>query len=72
MFSDEDISGKALSYGPDLGFEGLREQVSKWLGGFYGTSGSDGGKKGAGVGVGVDRICISGVSFCGFRPYKLK
>lgn len=72
MFSDEDVSGKALSYGPDLGFEGLRDQVSKWLGGFYGTSGigNGGGKKG--VGVGMERICISGVSLAGFETVYAK
>lgn len=58
----------ALSYGPDLGFQGLREQVARWLGGFYGDGkGKVGGVGGGGGGgKGADRICVSGVSFLCF------
>lgn len=42
----------ALSYGPDPGYQKLREEVARWLGGFYGLEG--GGK--------AERICVTGVS----------
>ncbi|EKD21619.1 uncharacterized protein L3040_004843 [Drepanopeziza brunnea f. sp. 'multigermtubi'] len=47
--SDPSISVPGLLYGPDPGFQPLREEISKWLGDFYGGGESD-----------ADRICITG------------
>ncbi|KAI9052966.1 hypothetical protein LZ554_003237 [Drepanopeziza brunnea f. sp. 'monogermtubi'] len=49
VLSDPSISVPGLLYGPDPGFQPLREEISKWLGDFYGGSESD-----------ADRICITG------------
>ncbi|KAK2626674.1 hypothetical protein QTJ16_003849 [Diplocarpon rosae] len=46
--SDPSISTPGLLYGPDAGFQPLREEISKWLGEFYGVE-SD-----------PNRICITG------------
>ncbi|PBP19226.1 hypothetical protein BUE80_DR009861 [Diplocarpon rosae] len=46
--SDPSISTPGLLYGPDAGFQPLREEISKWLGEFYGAE-SD-----------ANRICVTG------------
>ncbi|KAH7355191.1 pyridoxal phosphate-dependent transferase [Rhexocercosporidium sp. MPI-PUGE-AT-0058] len=46
--SDPSISTPGLLYGPDPGFQPLREEIAKWLSDFYGGD-SD-----------ADRICITG------------
>lgn len=46
--SDPSISTPGLLYGPDPGFQPLREELSKWLGGFYGGEPD------------ANRICITG------------
>lgn len=47
---DPEVIVPGLCYGPDAGFEPLRESVGKWLGDFYGVS--DGDR--------AERICITG------------
>jgi len=56
VLSDEELSTVALSYGPDPGYQKLREEVAVWLGNFYGSDPKESRKAKA------ERICISGVS----------
>lgn len=37
VFSDESTITPALQYGPDPGFQPLRESISSWLAGYYGA-----------------------------------
>ncbi len=46
--SDPSISTPGLLYGPDSGYQPLREEISKWLGRFYGNTDNP------------NRICITG------------
>ncbi|KAL2070447.1 hypothetical protein VTL71DRAFT_13473 [Oculimacula yallundae] len=46
--SDPSISTPGLLYGPDPGYQPLREEIAKWLGEFYGGEADP------------DRICITG------------
>lgn len=46
--SDPSISVPGLSYGPDAGFQPLREEISSWLGDFYGGEPDP------------NRICVTG------------
>lgn len=48
VFSDETIITPALQYGPDPGFQPLRESIATWLSQYYGAEDN------------VDRICITG------------
>ncbi|KAL8671278.1 MAG: hypothetical protein Q9168_004218 [Polycauliona sp. 1 TL-2023] len=50
--SDPDISTPALLYGPDPGFEPLREAIAEWLSRFY--------KKHLEADIHPERICITG------------
>lgn len=56
---DPDVVVPGLCYGPDAGFEPLREEVGKWLGGFYGLGKGDEGLNGQ-DGDRSERICITG------------
>lgn len=56
VLSDPAISTPGLSYGPDPGYEPLRESISSWLSRFYGNASVD-GKADA---EGPERICITG------------
>ncbi|CAL3964061.1 unnamed protein product [Diplocarpon coronariae] len=46
--SDPAVSTPGLLYGPDAGYQPLREEISRWLGGFYGGEPD------------ASRICITG------------
>lgn len=48
--SDPDVSTSGLLYGPDPGYEPLRQQLAKWLTLFYQPPET----------IGFERICISG------------
>ena len=48
--SDPDVSTPALLYGPDAGYEPLRQQLAKWLTSFYRPSQP----------IATERICITG------------
>lgn len=48
--SHPDVSTSGLLYGPDPGYEPLRQQLAKWLTSFYQPSQP----------IGPERICISG------------
>lgn len=50
VLSDPEISTPALLYGPDWGYEPLRENIASWLSEFYQPSHK----------ITTDRICITG------------
>lgn len=50
VLSDSDISTPGLLYGPDPGYEPLREQIAQWLTGFYSPQQT----------IRPERICITG------------
>lgn len=52
-FTTPSIYEPGLQYGPDPGYQPLREEISKWLSSFYSTAEKD-------VGVDPEQICISG------------
>ncbi|KAI0600042.1 pyridoxal phosphate-dependent transferase [Biscogniauxia sp. FL1348] len=64
--SDPKIFTPALEYGPDPGYQPLREELARWLGQFYGPAvaslslkpeaESQSGSRGTGTGEGISRI----------------
>jgi DNA-binding transcriptional MocR family regulator len=65
--SDPAVSVPGLLYGPDPGYQPLREEIAKWMGRFYGGEGSEEtphsskqGLPGQAEGVDAERICITG------------
>lgn len=54
--SDPSIAIPGLSYGPDPGYQPLREEIAAWMQRFYGTESTDADAKSSGA----DRICITG------------
>lgn len=48
VLSDPSISIPGLLYGPDPGYQPLREEIAKWLSGFYGGQAD------------AERICVTG------------
>ncbi|KAK2780733.1 hypothetical protein FQN53_001001 [Emmonsiellopsis sp. PD_33] len=58
VLSTPSLAAPALSYGPDQGALTLREQVGRWLGGFYYPNSLYTGE--ISNPVGSERICISG------------
>ncbi|KAH8678681.1 pyridoxal phosphate-dependent transferase, partial [Tricladium varicosporioides] len=52
--SDPLISTPGLLYGPDPGYQPLRESIAEWLERFYGDDAGDEN------GIGSERICITG------------
>ncbi|KAK2813685.1 hypothetical protein FQN50_000083 [Emmonsiellopsis sp. PD_5] len=58
VLSTPSLAAPALSYGPDQGDLTLREQVGRWLGGFYYPNSLNTGE--ISNSVGSERICISG------------
>jgi DNA-binding transcriptional MocR family regulator len=50
VLSNPSIAIPGLLYGPDLGYAPLREEIAKWLTGFYAPSSP----------IAANRICISG------------
>ncbi len=50
VLSDVDVSTPALLYGPDAGYEPLREQIARWLTSFYSPRHE----------IPCERICITG------------
>jgi DNA-binding transcriptional MocR family regulator len=55
-----EISVPGLLYGPDPGYQPLREEISKWMARFYGSSTPPTAEKGDGKEGEGDRICITG------------
>lgn len=53
--SNPDISIPGLLYGPDPGYQPLREEISRWMGRFYSYSGTSGSQE-----EDPERICITG------------
>lgn len=54
--SDETVVVPGLCYGPDAGFEPLRESVEEWLSGFYeGGREVEGKQESMGIGIGIGR-----------------
>jgi DNA-binding transcriptional MocR family regulator len=61
--SDPSISVPALLYGPDPGYQPLREEIAHWMEDFYSPSPSHAGGPGvesAGGRADAERICITG------------
>ena len=58
-FSDESTITPALQYGPDPGFQPLRESISSWTSKYYGLDYSPGAGD-ADTARGTDRITITG------------
>ncbi|KAG9242293.1 pyridoxal phosphate-dependent transferase [Calycina marina] len=68
--SNPSISNPGLWYGPDPGYQPLRESIAKWLNGFYHSSispkpsrvenGKEGNEEIGWSGVGAESICITG------------
>lgn len=65
LLADPAIYTPALQYGPDPGYQPLREGLARWLGRFYGSAGGGGGDRqasvvGRGTKTTAAEICITG------------
>jgi DNA-binding transcriptional MocR family regulator len=59
-FSDPAISIPGLLYGPDPGYQPLREEIAKWMARFYSSNQAYSSLDARGEKVEADRVCITG------------